>query len=439
MLEETTLDLIIAIYIIIIAIVFGIMYTKGGLPFLWFLSTIFNAFGSIIFYFRHFDLVYRMIANIFYFLAAIALVISVIQEYCELLNNGKKNQMNVKRVSKSLAVSIPFLVLIVTTILVSMAIVTIVMVILLFKIYLRKKSITHLFMLLTLITGLLLLFFSILSNFNVQGAWETAVFMKIIFYTNTLAVGLSAPIDKRLNETKKNYFEAYNRAEFYKDLFAHDISNILQSVQTSMDLFPIYLEKPDDKKEIYNLIDILKSQVIKGADLVTNIRKLSEIEEVKSSTESIEVCQMIKDAIKYLKKVYENKELVILFDSSDKKYFVKANKLLLNVFENILINSVKHNNNPVVEILIRISKMQINNNNYIEMEFIDNGIGIPDDLKEKIFQRAFMKGRSVNGMGLGLSLVQKIIEKCDGRIWVENKIKGDFSRGSNFIITIPEV
>jgi hypothetical protein len=194
LLEETTLDLIIAIYITIISIIFGIMYKKGGLPFLWFLSTIFNASGSIIFYFRHFDLGYRIIANIFYFLAAITLFISVYQDYCELLNNGKKNQMNVKSVSKSLAISIPFLIFIVTTILVSIAIVSIVMVIMLFKIYLRKKSITHLFMLLTLVTGLLLLYFSILSNINIQGAWETAVFIKIIFYTNILAVALSLPL-----------------------------------------------------------------------------------------------------------------------------------------------------------------------------------------------------------------------------------------------------
>lgn len=40
-------------------------------------------------------------------------------------------------------------------------------------------------------------------------------------------------------------------------------------------------------------------------------------------------------------------------------------------------------------------------------------------------------------MGLGLSLVKLIIEKYNGQIWVENKIKGDITKGSNFIILLP--
>ena len=42
-------------------------------------------------------------------------------------------------------------------------------------------------------------------------------------------------------------------------------------------------------------------------------------------------------------------------------------------------------------------------------------------------------------MGLGLSLVKKIIQKYEGKVWVENIVKDDYSKGSNFIILIPEV
>ena len=41
-------------------------------------------------------------------------------------------------------------------------------------------------------------------------------------------------------------------------------------------------------------------------------------------------------------------------------------------------------------------------------------------------------------MGVGLSLVKKIIKKYNGKIWVEDKVKGDYTQGSNFIILIPE-
>ena len=42
-------------------------------------------------------------------------------------------------------------------------------------------------------------------------------------------------------------------------------------------------------------------------------------------------------------------------------------------------------------------------------------------------------------MGLGLSLVRKIIANYKGHIWVEDKVLGDYKKGSNFIILIPEV
>ncbi|MFX1277120.1 MAG: sensor histidine kinase [Promethearchaeota archaeon] len=73
------------------------------------------------------------------------------------------------------------------------------------------------------------------------------------------------------------------------------------------------------------------------------------------------------------------------------------------------------------------------------MEFIDNGIGIQDSLKKRIFEGGFNKHPSVKGMGLGLSLVKKVIQTYNGTIWVEDKIIGDYSKGSKFIILIPEV
>ena len=73
------------------------------------------------------------------------------------------------------------------------------------------------------------------------------------------------------------------------------------------------------------------------------------------------------------------------------------------------------------------------------MEFIDNGLGIEDRRKKNIFQRGFNQDKSIYGMGLGLSLVSIIIDKFNGEIWVEDRIKGDYKRGSNFIIKIPMV
>ena len=118
---------------------------------------------------------------------------------------------------------------------------------------------------------------------------------------------------------------------------------------------------------------------------------------------------------------------------------LETNELLEDVFENILVNAIKYNENPTVEILVKISKEKIQSINYLKMELMDNGIGIDDSRKNFVFQRGYSEKKSVHGMGMGLSLVKKIIDTYNGKIWVEDRVKGDYTKGGNFIILIPEV
>ena len=64
--------------------------------------------------------------------------------------------------------------------------------------------------------------------------------------------------------------------------------------------------------------------------------------------------------------------------------------------------------------------------------------GIPDELKEGIFNRAIIKKRSVFGMGLGLSIIKRIIQGYRGKIWVEDKVPSDYSKGAILNILIPK-
>ena len=118
---------------------------------------------------------------------------------------------------------------------------------------------------------------------------------------------------------------------------------------------------------------------------------------------------------------------------------MKANLLLLDVFENVIFNSIKYNENARIEILTKISREIKNGTKYLKFEFIDNGIGVPDVMKERIFKGISDRKEKIHGMGLGLLLVKRILSIYNGEIWVEDKVKGDPSQGSNFIILIPEV
>ncbi|MFX1346738.1 MAG: PAS domain S-box protein [Promethearchaeota archaeon] len=245
--------------------------------------------------------------------------------------------------------------------------------------------------------------------------------------------------EEALRLSEKNYKEAYDRGNFYKDLFAHDINNILQVINSSAELITYQLGESEKSKEIESISDIIKKQVNRGSKLISNVRTLSELEEKEIVTHKVEIGSILRNSITFVEKAYEERKVEISLSPINGKYFTYANELLQDVFENVLINGIKYNENSNVEILITVSKHKIGKNKYFKLEFVDNGIGVADNRKEVIFMSGNRAFKGSKGMGLGLSLVNKILQIFKGKIWVEDKVKGDHTKGSKFVILLPEV
>ena len=242
-----------------------------------------------------------------------------------------------------------------------------------------------------------------------------------------------------LQKSEATYREAYNRAEFYKDIFTHDINNILQNISNGIQLNEMYLNKPDKANAIKRNIDMVKRQVRRGANLVSNVRKLSKISESETILFSVNCCEVLKKAINYIKNAFQDKNIKIMAQFTEDNFEILANELLEDVFENILTNSINYNGSEVISIQVKINREMRKGINYIKMQFIDNGIGITDERKYQIFIRGYSEELSVHGMGLGLSLVKKIIYSYNGEIWMEDRIKGDYTKGNNCIVLLPEM
>ena len=242
-----------------------------------------------------------------------------------------------------------------------------------------------------------------------------------------------------LQKSEATYREAYQRAEFYKDIFTHDINNILQNISNGIQLNEMYLNKPEKLNAVKRNIAIIKSQVKRGANLVSNVRKLSKISESENSLFIVKCNDVLAESVNYIKNAFNDKNIKIDVQISDTNLKILANELLEDVFENILTNSINYNDNELITINIKVFKELKQGINYIKFQFSDNGIGITDERKEQIFIRGFSEKTSVHGMGLGLSLVKKIIDSYTGEIWMEDRVKGDYTKGNSCLILIPEV
>lgn len=281
---------------------------------------------------------------------------------------------------------------------------------------------------------------SVYGIFNLIGHLMKIIAFYLI-YKAIIQIGFGEPIEilyRKLKKSEELYRKAYNRADLYKDIFTHDMNNILQVISSSIELTQKYIKKDQNSEKIQKFSNLIEDQILRGARLINNIRKLSKIEEEGVILRKVNLNEQMNHAIQNFKMVKYKKKVKINIIHTDERIHVFADDLLIDVFDNLLLNALKYNNNDTVEIEIIISKILENYTPFIKLKFKDNGIGIMDELKEIIFQNGYDMKKGGKGMGIGLSLVSKLLANYGGKIRVEDRIQGDYQKGSNFIVLLRE-
>jgi signal transduction histidine kinase len=122
-----------------------------------------------------------------------------------------------------------------------------------------------------------------------------------------------------------------------------------------------------------------------------------------------------------------------------------ADSLLDEVIYNVLTNAIKYDEHEGVIVDISAKPVEFEGKKFAEVRIADRGIGIQDELKDKVFTREFKKLVKADrlslqrsrGAGMGLSLVKSLVERYGGSVWVENRVPDDYTRGSVFVIMLP--
>jgi PAS domain S-box-containing protein len=244
--------------------------------------------------------------------------------------------------------------------------------------------------------------------------------------------------EKELEKSRKQYEEAFKSVDFYKDLLAHDIANIINNIKMSVELAEIQSEEDGIPEKMQDFLKIMNSQLNRAVNLIKKIRTISKIETDKLKIKKLNVLKLLRKIID--SNVFLNQKSVsinINAPAVDEDIYILAGDFLEDAFENILINAIQHNisKNPYIEVKVR--KMKGIDKKRVQIDFIDNGIGIPKHMREKIFSRGYKVNQTSRGMGIGLSLVKKIIKAYRGKIWVESRVKGNPKKGSIFSIILP--
>jgi PAS domain S-box-containing protein len=231
---------------------------------------------------------------------------------------------------------------------------------------------------------------------------------------------------------------AKTQAELYVDLMSHDINNMNQVAMASLEIALMDLEQ-DGKLDTSGipLLERSLESLNNSSALIRNVQKLQRASMEGIKLQAVDVADVLREIIDEQRSA-PGKKVTIYYKNEATHCLVTANELLRDVFTNIISNAINHaRTDRHLTIGVTMESVIGGGRKFCRVTIDDNGSGIPDEVKGRLFRR-FSRGETkAKGSGLGLYLVKTLVEHYGGDIRVEDRISGDHTRGAKFIVTIP--
>lgn len=217
------------------------------------------------------------------------------------------------------------------------------------------------------------------------------------------------------------------------------IANASHELKTPITIIRGFAETLHDHPELSpevsrEIIEKIVSNCQRMDTLVKNLLTLAAIDEglPRSRLQECDLVDLVTEARQTILAVYPTAQISIETKGEELLTMMADNDLFLQAILNLLDNAVKYSN-PPAQVTVRLEKKE----KEIIIQVIDKGIGIPQEDVERIFERFYAvdksHSRSMGGSGLGLSIVERIVEKHQGKIQVESHL----GVGTTFTLTLP--
>lgn len=218
------------------------------------------------------------------------------------------------------------------------------------------------------------------------------------------------------------------RSDFVRN-FSHEFKTPITSIRGFAKLLQAGVADDKEKQEYLNIIVQESERLV---HLSTNVLNLSKIEstEIISEKTIYSLDEQIRLAIVMLEPKWSDKKLHVEIQLEDGIEILGDKNLIHQIWVNLLDNAIKYTNTGGV---IKVRLCRSGQKAVFRLE--DNGCGMNDEILLHIFDKFFQGDTShtLAGNGLGLTLVKKITELCDGTI----EVQSEPGKGSVFIVELP--
>lgn len=237
-----------------------------------------------------------------------------------------------------------------------------------------------------------------------------------------------------LNEMANNFNEMakqLSKTEMFRKDFISNVSHEFKTPVAAIEGYASLLEnKALDEEKRQEYIKNILYNTKRLNSLTSNILLLSNIENTEKyiETNTYSLDEQIRQSILLYEKQWSEKNIELDIELDEVNYHGNE-EMLMQVWNNLISNAIKFSD---ANSLIKIKLKKYSNK--IEVKVKDSGIGMSEEVRERIFEKFYQGDTShtIEGNGLGLNIVLKIIQLHKGKI----KVNSEENKGSEFIITL---
>jgi len=215
----------------------------------------------------------------------------------------------------------------------------------------------------------------------------------------------------------------------------HTVSHDLRSPLVTIKAFLGYLEKDmfeDDMDRIHEDLRYLNGSADKMRQMLDELLELSRIERHEVVPVTTSLLDVVSEVVDTLAGVISERKVEIQLPVADVKLFGDRPRLC-RIWQNLIENAIKYSSkDDSPRIMVGVDRLGEEPVFFVK----DNGIGIEAQYRDRIFGLFEKLDSGSPGVGLGLPMIRRIVEKCGGRIWAESEGLG---RGASFNFTLPDV
>ena len=201
---------------------------------------------------------------------------------------------------------------------------------------------------------------------------------------------------------------------------AHELRTPLALMQVQLDLYHSN-SHPDNDADTVQMIKMVTEQNDRLNKMVKTLLDMSELQTVGRDDEII-LDALVDEVLEDLEPLAEGKNIRLIGKCKDIT-MVGSDILIYRLVYNLVENAIKYNHSGGQ---VTVSADRKENHVYLSVE--DTGAGIPEELKERVFEPFFRvdksRSRELGGVGLGLALVREIVRVHDGSITVKSNPSG---------------